>query len=319
MDTSEREGIVRDLGLVQSSLVPGAADLATLLQLKAGYQEKLANFIPEAVNLGEGVSDWQRVSNELRTNQNGNGVSRLAPTTLPAVERTQHNRVRLEEELFLLIRQPIFSQYEKMILQSNRQFFGLTGPQGFGKSAFLQYISAKYCNDPGYLVVYLPECPTEINSLQRKLALAFYRGCRIAGLVGYEELTLVDTLTDMIQKCCNFATLNRKQLLLVIDQMKTQPRGFFNSTINGIRNVTCNIKVVLSSSISYQVSSVFGNNYQTLDRYSYKVTPGEATLLSNRPNMEISAHDLIWVALSGSGREDKWNRSIVIPTCSRIC
>ena len=295
MDTSEREEVVRHQQYANSALASGTAsagDLATLLQLKAGYKNQLANLIPEAANLGEGVSDWRRVSNELRTNQNGNGVSRIAPTTLPTADRTQHNRVRLEEELFLLIRQPVFSQYEASILRSHKHFFGLTGPQGFGKSAFLHYLSAKYCNDPGYLVVYLPWCPIETNSLKRKLALAFYRGCRIAGLTGYKELTLVDSLTVMMQKCSDFAASNRRQLLLVIDQMKTQPPEF-RSTVDAIRAVGPeNIKVILSSSVSYQVSSVFRNDFQTLDRYDYKVTREEATLLSNSPDVEISADDL---------------------------
>ena len=127
-------------------------------------------------HLEEGVvNDWRRVSNDLRANANNQQdvlFSSLAPTTLPRVERTQRNRVRLEVEDFLLIRQPIFSQYETSILQqsSNHQFFGLTGPEGFGKSAVLHYFAAKYCADPVYLFIYLTWCPYDTHTLKRYLA-----------------------------------------------------------------------------------------------------------------------------------------------------
>lgn len=105
------------------------------------------------------------------------------------------------------------------------------------------------------------------------------------------ELTQNDSLLVMMQKCSDFATLHSKQLLVVIGQMKTQPQQFFNSTVNDLRSVT-GIILVLSSSKSDQVPSVFGNYYQALERYSYKITHEEASLLSGRPGEERSADDL---------------------------
>lgn len=197
--------------------------------------------------------------------------------------RTQRNRIRLEQTDFLLIRQPIFSRYEQVILShSVWRYFGLTGPQGFGKSAFLHYFATKYCNHPSYIVIYVPWCPDNTKTLKEELAKAFYRGCRIAGLGNYKELTRIDSIDDMIKRCRDFAASNGRQILVVIDQMKTQPPGFFNSTVNDLRRAT-DITVILSSSMSHQVSSVFGNEYHTLDRYSYRTTPDEAILLSSRP------------------------------------
>jgi len=200
----------------------------------------------------------------------------------------------LEEELCLLIRRPLFSQYEATILPSQQQFFGLTGPQGFGKSTFLHYFATKYCFDSAYLVAYLPACPTDVKALKGSLARAFYQGCRIAGLTGYKELTRLDSLFDMLEKCIAFATTKNKTLLLVIDQINTRPREFFDSTINAICNLSgTRIKVIMSSSISHRFSSVFSTRIQSLDRYSQKITSTEAALLaSHSPEKGITTADL---------------------------
>ena len=189
---------------------------------------------------------------------------------------TQHNRVRLEAQRFLLIRQPIFSRYEAAILDDPRQFFGLVGPQGFGKSAFLYCFAVKYSAAPEYLVVFLPEFPPDATSfLHKSLARAFYRGCRIAQLTGYA--TLDDDLGTMIQKFSDFAAENGKKLILVIDQMNANA-SHFSSTLMVLRGVN-RVKVVLSSSTSNQVSTVFGSTYETLKRYSFRLSLAEATLL----------------------------------------
>ena len=123
-----------------------------------------------------------------------------------------------------------------------------------------------------YLVAYLPACPTDVKALKGSLARAFYQGCRIAGLTGYKELTRLDSLFDMLEKCIAFATTKNKTLLLVIDQINTRPRDFFDSTINAICNLSgTRIKVIMSSSTSHRFSSVFSTRIQSLDRWSAAV------------------------------------------------
>jgi len=184
--------------------------------------------------------------------------------------------------------------YENTILDPSQNFFGLTGPKGFGKSAFLHYFAAKYCADPSCLVAYVPWYHPNLKTLERSLAHAFYKGCRISGLTGYKELTYNDSLVDMMQYCSDFAFRNEKHLLLIIDQMKPNPAEVthvFNTAVNELLQVG-GMTVVLSSSISNQVSSVFGSSYQTLDRYAFNISSEEATLLSKQLNKKISASKL---------------------------
>jgi hypothetical protein len=234
-----------------------------LLQLEAVYENKLENFIPEAADSTERINKWRQVSIELKSNHSEID-SHFAQSTLPKVRRTQNNRFRLEEEDFLLIRQPFFLQYERAVLSSQKQFFGLTGPQGFGKSTFLHYFATKYCYGHDYIVVYLPVCPTDTDQLKETLAEAFYRGCQIAELSGYKELTSLDTLLKILNKCAKFAASKQKTLLLLIDQMRLDPQDFFRSTTDAICNMTGQrIKVIISSSTSNRIASVFGNRIQS--------------------------------------------------------
>jgi hypothetical protein len=261
MDKAEREGIVIDLARIEG--LPSTVWASVLLQ-KGEFQNRLANFIPEAADSTEGMNEWRLVSAELLQSNHSENDSHFAESTLPKVLRTQHNRFRLEEEDFLLIRQPFFSQYERAVLSSQQQFFGLTGPQGFGKSTFLHYFATKYCCGGDYIVAYVPVCPTDTKPLKKTLAEAFYRGCQIAGHTGYKELTCLDSLYDMVRKCARFAASEQKTLLLLIDQMKVDPQDFFSSTIDAICNMTGQrIKVKKSSSISNRFSSVFGNRIQS--------------------------------------------------------
>ena len=215
MDTTERDVVRGKLAELERWSAASLQEVIQKQQLVDKYNEKLDNFISgTSTETAQVLLEWRRVSNELRTIRNGNDDSSLiAPTTLPKVLRTQRNRVRLEEELCLLIRQPLFSQYEATIIPSQRQFFGITGPQGFGKSTFLHFLATKYCFDSDYLVVYLPACPTQTEPLKISLARAFYQGCQIAELSGYKELTRNVSLYHMLLECIAFAELNNKTLL----------------------------------------------------------------------------------------------------------
>ena len=296
MDTTERDVVRGKLAELERWSAASLQEVIQKQQLVDKYNEKLDNFISgTSTETAQVLLEWRRVSNELRTIRNGNDDSSLiAPTTLPKVLRTQRNRVRLEEELCLLIRQPLFSQYEATIIPSQRQFFGITGPQGFGKSTFLHFLATKYCFDSDYLVVYLPACPTQTEPLKISLARAFYQGCRIAELSGYKELTRNVSLYDMLLECIAFAELNNKTLLVVIDQMKNEPRDFFDSTVDDICNLSgSRIIVIMSSSTSNRFSSVFGSRIHSLPRYSQKITPAEAALLApHASETGITAADL---------------------------
>ena len=298
MDTTERQGIERDLAIIERALQQQPpADALAGLQFQQNLQDRLNNLIPQTDELSaEILHGWRQVSNDLRTVQNGNDDSSfLAPTTLPKVFRTQNNRVRLEEELCLLIRQPFFAAYEAAVVQSQQQFFGITGPQGFGKSPFLHYFATKYCAEGTHLVVYLPSCPTTTEALKDHLAQAFYQGCQIAELNGYKELTLSNSLSEMLVVCIEFAVLKNKRLLLLIDQMKTEPQALFDSTIDAIGNLSGDpITAIMASSISHRFSSIFGNRVQSLPRYSQKITVEEAALLAEHAHKEdVAAADLV--------------------------
>lgn len=284
MDTTERQTTSRLLAVSNTALQQPGADApavaVTLLQQNMALQAKLASFIPEPPEPTAGVDDWRQVSGALREDDNGGSIlSRLSPNILPAISKTQGNRVRVESKQFLLIRQPTFSDYEKSILQSDQEFFGLIGPQGFGKSTFLYYFSIKYSAAPRYLVVYLPDFPADAHTVHRRLAQAFYRGCRIAQLTGYAEQTHEDSLTVLVQKFSDFAGENGRRLILVIDQMRAKA-SHFASTVASLRDVS-RIKLVLSSSTSDRVSSVFGSDFLSLRRYAFKISPDEATLLGH--------------------------------------
>ena len=288
MDRTEREEVVRHQQYADSALASGTGDVAQLLQLAAGYKNQLANFIPEPADSTEAMDEWRRVSAELRSSNHSENDSHFAHSTLPKVQRTQKDRFHLEQEDFLLIRQPFFLEYERAVLLSQQvQFFGLTGPQGFGKSTFLHYFATKYCCGGDYVVMYLPVFPNDTDTLKIDLAEAFYRGCRIAGLTGYKELTRLDDLTFLIRKCADFAASKQKTLLLFIDQVKLHPQDLFQSTIhNAISNMTGRrIKAIISSSMSNRVSSVFGNRTEPLSRYAYRITSAEAALLASRPSV----------------------------------
>lgn len=116
MDTTERKTTsVKAVLLNAMQQNPDAAtiaDIAALLQQLTSINQKLADFIPEAVEtIAEAVANWQQVSAVLRdvggTIENAN-KSYISPSLLPPTTATQQGRVRLEAQNFLPIRQPIF-------------------------------------------------------------------------------------------------------------------------------------------------------------------------------------------------------------------
>ncbi|CAB9507724.1 expressed unknown protein [Seminavis robusta] len=223
MDTSELDEITKHLAELELYRPQSLSESMQKQSLVAEHKKNLNGLIPED-------SDELRRDTEVVS-------SHIAQCTLPTVNRTQSRRVRLEEKDCLLIRQPLFSMYENVILEDSSQFFGLTGPRGFGKSAFLQYLTTKHIHGSNYLVVFLPVCPDEVGEMKIHLATAFYQGCRIAQLQGYPQLSRLAELGDMVRTCVGFAKGNNKTLLLVIDQMKTEDPQFFHPTINKISNV----------------------------------------------------------------------------------
>jgi len=288
MDATERQKIEVLLKELEDAPRTGKESLGELewvhVQMNR-YQQQISNFIPEVMQVdSELVWDlWRQVAAEL--NQVGNSSSsHISPRVLPEVIRTQSDRFRLEQMSCLLIRQPLFSAYEGVIFQRTTQSFALTGPQGFGKSAFLHYLATKYCHNKGFLVAFVPVCPSETNHLKKAIAAAFYRGCRIAELTEYKELTCLDDLGMMLEKCAGFASSKGKMLLLVIDQMKYRNQAFFDATTREISSVAAyvnaGIKVVLSSSTSLAWASVFSDGYWPLERYHHRLTSTEATLLA---------------------------------------
>lgn len=201
----------------------------------------------------------------------------------------------MEQRDCLLICQTTFAAHEDIIFQEGTQAFALTGPQGFGKSAFLHYLAAKYCHHNGFLVVFVPVCPSDEDLLLVKLANAFYQACRIANLQNYRQLRRLDGLVGMLEKIYRFAGGNGKTLLLVIDQMEVREQAFFAPTTTKIGNFVASrsqkIRVVLSSSTSNTYKSVFPARYFPLKKYSHKLTSFEANLLASHFS-NVSADEL---------------------------
>lgn len=293
MDTTDRDAMTAQLANLERWSATSLPEEMQKQNLVAQQKESLNNLIPEVMS-PDSEEQWRQVAAVLKSDMILDS-SHISTITLPTVHRAQSDRVRLEQTKCFVIRQPLFSEYEHSIFHDG-QIFALTGPQGFGKSAFLQYLASKYCREDGYLVVYVPVCPSTMNDLKRVLAAAFYRGCRIAELGGYKELTLIDDLGDMLHKCVDFATSKGRVLLLVIDQMKYKEQELFAAATKAIHSVAnvqnlndVKIRVILSSSTSFAWTCVFPIEYYPLKRYKWKVTLPEAELLAGVEGVAASA------------------------------
>ena len=295
-DSSDRERAQRLLAELTKHTV-SAVELMQVHAQMAAYNKEINNYVVEDQPADAGLVEWRQVAAVLKADTIFYS-SHISTRTLPTVHRAQSDRERLEQTKCFLIRQPLFLEYERSILHDG-QIFALTGPQGFGKSAFLQYLVAKYCHDEGYLVVYVPVCPSTMDDLKRVLAAAFYRGCRIAELRGYKELTLIDDLGHMLHKCVDFAKSKGRVLLLVIDQMKYKEQELFAAAAKAIHSVASvqnlndlKIRVILSSSTSLAWTCVFPNEYYPLKRYKQKLTSPEAELLAGVEGVTATAAEL---------------------------
>lgn len=296
MDTTDRDAMTAQLANLERWSATSLTEEMEKQKLVAQQKDSLKNLIPEVMS-PDSEEQWRKVAAVLKADTIFDS-SHISTITLPTVHRAQSDRMRLEQTKCFMIRQPLFSQYEHSIFHDG-QIFALTGPQGFGKSAFLQYLASKYCHDDGYLVVYVPVCPSTMDDLKRVLAAAFYRGCRIAELGGYKELTLIDDLGNMLHKCVGFATSKGRVLILVIDQMKYKEQELFAAVTKAIHSVAnvqnlngVKIRVILSSSTSFAWTCVFPTEYYPLKRYKLKVTPPEAASLAGVDGVTSAAAEL---------------------------
>lgn len=293
MDTRERDELAGFAQALKDKADGG--DLEAIKEIRT-IKRELNTFCNEHLdtdNSAERAEEWRFVSTNLWAQ--ANDPEYVAPyftrSTLPGVRRPQKGRQRLEVERFMLVRQ-MFSDYEDIILQSQaQQFFGLTGPQGFGKSAFLHYFVTKYRRlNNDYLVVYIPVCPNSGTALERELVQAFYFACRIAQLSGYPQQKLVGdgNLYSRFVQMIEFARTKDRTILLVIDQMKNKPTEFFEQTLTNITDVHESWRVVVSSSMSHRFSGIFPSEVEPLPRYSQKLTEQEAISVAAASNVDAA-------------------------------
>jgi pantothenate kinase-related protein Tda10 len=71
-------------------------------------------------------------------------TSTILQVMLPKTGNQVAKRIRIEQKQYLMVRQPIFMQYEHAVFEEDDlNFIAMTGPQGFGKSVFLHYLATK--------------------------------------------------------------------------------------------------------------------------------------------------------------------------------
>lgn len=224
---------------------------------------------------------------------------------LPNFTSSQAKRRRIEVYDYLMVR-PVFKQYEEQIFDNvSTSLFGLTGPQGFGKTVFLHCLALKRARDS--LVVWIPACPRNVITFKGMLAEAFYKGCQARGLAEIPYLKRSDTVGFMLDTLKRFANEKKAKLLIIVDQMNcnleyygdvlSQLTDFhFSSTSTGHR-------LIVSSSTSGRAdTSIFGSSFFPLPPFDSFLSPTEIGLLLERypdsPNLNLVQPDTHWSFLN---------------------
>lgn len=270
-------------GLAAAREARGAADEAN---------DKIADFILNDSDTKQvrkqvrQVDQWRTAHNAISSVKDTD-QSTILLVTLPATGNQVSKRVRIEQEHYLMVRQPIFMQYERALFEEdNRNFLGMTGPQGFGKSVFLHYLATKRAFGTSHLVVWVPFCPPSEETFKLVLANAFYTGCEAAELTGIPYLKFSQTMNTLLLKMKQFAEKEHKSLLVIVDQVHKNLSyyGILKIEIQSFAqaNVGRGHVYVVSSSTSGDVSPLFGNVCKYLEPYDHLVTTDELKLLKSQ-------------------------------------
>jgi hypothetical protein len=156
-------------------------ELMSLLENKNKIQADVADFIVPTLD-GNGeidISGWEGAHHAITTIWEET-ESTFVEGLLPKFVSNQAKRRRIEVADYLMFR-PFFKIYDDTIFSptpdGERGLWGLTGPQGFGKSVFLHCLALKRAfGAEDNLVVWVPTCPETIDTVKVSLARGFYRG-----------------------------------------------------------------------------------------------------------------------------------------------
>lgn len=209
----------------------------------------------------------------------------ISQSTLPKVGGTQSGgkRRRIEQNDFVLIRQPLFQEYENSIFNDQSlNFRVLTGPQGFGKSVFLHYLATKRAFNSDHIVVFAPVAIRKLISFKEALGRAFYRGCAAQKLANVPFMKRSDTVPESLSRMRQFAFDREKKLVIIVDQLKLSLE-YFTDTVDEMQSFAANATdghvVILSSSTSGRVGNVFGDDCNYLTPFFYPLQPSEVDLI----------------------------------------
>jgi hypothetical protein len=230
------------------------------------------------------VAEWTESHRGLFSG--GTDGTEISRSTLPKVGGTQSGgkRRRIEQKDFVLIRQPLFQEYEHNIFNDQAQnFLGLTGPQGFGKSVFLHYLATKRAFDGAHIVVFVPVVFTALISFKEALGRAFYRGCAAQKLANIPFVKKSDTVLASLSRMRKFAFDRQKTLVIIVDQLKLSLE-YFAETVNSMQSFAADAAadghvVILSSSTSGRAGNVFGDHCNYLTPFSNPLLQSEVDLI----------------------------------------
>ena len=120
------------------------------------------------------------------------GDSKMEGCLLPRCRKLQAIRFCIESTAGLMFRpffrKKIFGIGAKNVHTGKKMVYGLTGPQGLGKSVFLHCLAIKRSSDN--LVVWIPFYPSEEELFKDVLATVFYSGCQARNSI--HEVLILD-------------------------------------------------------------------------------------------------------------------------------
>eukprot|EP00978_Attheya_sp_CCMP212_P003129 scaffold6436_cov52-Attheya_sp.AAC.4 len=271
--------------------VPNYQELSNLSNELRTRKAEVADFIVPRLD-GNGdidISGWESAHVAITSIWDA-PESAFVEGLLPKFVVTQAKRRRLEVADYLMFR-PFFKTYDDTIFHptadGERGLWGLTGPQGFGKSVFLHCLALKWAFGAGdTLVVWVPACPATMYDVNVLLAHGFYRGCRARDLNGIPFMKNSNSVETSLDQMQSFAETNGKRLLIIIDQMNRKLESF-DSLKQCLRDYVLGFngqghRVLLSSSTSGTVTPIFGETCQHLRPLDHCLSVNEIELVKGR-------------------------------------
>jgi len=282
--------------------VSNSQDQTTVEKL-TGYQQELENVanLPDAFR-----AERENASIALHNDRELLSLPKL-------MENVQQHRSRWEERNFVL--RECYKKYEEKLVpvsvKGEVRFFGLIGPQGFGKTSLLRYIHAKYACVGDKLVIHcskinLVDSNGEMNSESiwcRDVREMFYFACAIRKL-DYMDFSMHTKWLPLIRAISNYAEERGLTLLFIFDQLKASASltVFFDGLAQGFRYATRPHTVIMSSSTSHTPKEVFSPHVREHVRFQEATTQSEAEKLGKifsvpaEPLVSISFLEAIRVA-----------------------